>query len=269
MHSRLPAAAHALPCAAPATSATAAALASIAFVRAAAFVHAVAATAILILRLSRLPSPIPGTANSKLPVPTDATATAAATTRLVPIPPTPSPHQRRLLVALRRDCGWGEDQIDQWLHDAARGRRVNFFIVRDSFAAVPDDSSHTSVIGNKIFNQQCLGWKNFNNIDLVINTGMVALILDHPTGDIHLASHLYSTAMVCSLCVFKQWHNNGHGTLAMALIEQVAKLHGARTVTLETMGDRLIRLYYRLGYREFRPRCEKEWGTDVASFCKD
>ncbi|KAJ3383218.1 hypothetical protein HDU84_003773 [Entophlyctis sp. JEL0112] len=221
-----------------------------ALIRAVAVARAVATAALLTLLVARLPPQIPDLALHKLPVHPAVPATpSAARTRLVVIPHAPSPMQRRLLVALRRDCGWGEDQIDDWLRDAACGRRLNFFIVRDALAAVPPggDSSvcNTSVIG------------------------MVALILDHPAGDVLLASREHAAAMVCSLCVFKQWHNNGHGTLAMSLIEQVAKLHGARTVTLETMGDRLIRLYYRLGYREFRPRGERAWGTDVASFCKD
>ncbi|KAJ3283366.1 hypothetical protein HDU79_009115 [Rhizoclosmatium sp. JEL0117] len=139
------------------------------------------------------------------------------------------------LIQLRNVCGWGANAVPQWLKDADNGKRVNF-LVRASVG------SEKPVIG------------------------MISLILEY---DNVFTNREEKKAMVASLCILKEWEGRGYGKQAVLELEKyAAKELGIREMTLETAGEKLIRMYQKLGYTEFQERRKLFYSDSVASFSK-
>ncbi|KAJ3405042.1 hypothetical protein HDU80_001996 [Chytriomyces hyalinus] len=145
-------------------------------------------------------------------------------------PAEPSEQDLSAIVQLRKECGWGADDVPDWFAQMQAGKRVNYIVT---------DAGNSSII-----------------------IGMVSLILDDPQ-DPDLASSADSKACISKLFVRQQYQGMGYGRAIMDSIEDTArKEYALRMVSLSTANSEknaALAMYRRRGYKEFRPSRAVSW----------
>ncbi|KAJ3125871.1 hypothetical protein HK100_010554, partial [Physocladia obscura] len=89
---------------------------------------------------------------------------------------------------------------------------------------------------------------------------MVSLVMKFDE-DLDMADPSTKTAYLCSLFIRNQFQGKGYAKSAINLAEDFARKRGIKRITLHTSvaSKKLIPLYVRLGYTEFKAR-NLDWG---------
>ncbi|KAJ3405043.1 hypothetical protein CcCBS67573_g03707 [Chytriomyces confervae] len=145
-------------------------------------------------------------------------------------PAQPSEQNLSAIVQLRKECGWGADDVPDWFAQMQAGKRVNYIVT--------DNTKPNDIVG------------------------MVCLVLDD-SQDPDLASPAESKGCISKLFVRTQYQGMGYGRAIMDAIEDIARTEYAlRTVSLtatNSENDVALAMYRRRGYKEFRPPREVFW----------
>ncbi|KAI8813256.1 acyl-CoA N-acyltransferase [Cladochytrium replicatum] len=159
---------------------------------------------------------------------------------------------RQHLLALRREAGWGEENILIWLEKSRNGQACYVLAYAQNsneLEANPTGSAELS--------------------DLV---GMIGVTWEDPEGDVTLGNRDEGLIQLTSLVIAKRWQGKGLGLELMRVGESIARELGAKKIVSFTDRTNVasIKLHDRLGYRTYgtTKRVWTEGGPPAVCFDK-
>ncbi|KAI9341518.1 hypothetical protein DFJ73DRAFT_797645, partial [Zopfochytrium polystomum] len=123
-----------------------------------------------------------------------------------------------LLRALRRQCGWDEERVGEWVEEAGRGARRLFFVVAGGDGGVKEGGEDGG------------GGETRDGEEVV---GMISLLVDSPA-EPHIACAATRTACITSLYIRDAFQRRGLGGAAFAELERLVAAEGATPTTPTT-----------------------------------